>query len=148
MKRLDFGASTRSSRAEKTVPISRFDSVALSTITDHVTKKVTNGPIGSTLMIQLKMETSKIDRLCLMNKRVLIPLVSKLVQGSTLNIFIFEILSKNARSFTSKKRPFALIYFLRSSGSTAVTHLDLYHGFWCLNDEQPDEDCADHEVIN
>ena len=35
----------------------------------------------------------------------------------------------------------------RSSGSTAVTHIDLYHGFWCLNDEQPDgKPCADFEV--
>ena len=35
----------------------------------------------------------------------------------------------------------------RSSGSTAVTHIDLYHGFWCLNDEQPNgEGCADFEV--
>ena len=35
----------------------------------------------------------------------------------------------------------------RSSGSTAITHIDLYHGFWCLNDEQPNgEGCADFEV--
>jgi len=35
----------------------------------------------------------------------------------------------------------------RSSGSTAVTHIDLYHGFWCLNEEQPNgEGCADFEV--
>ena len=96
MKRLDSGVSTRSSRTEKTVRILLYVSVALSTITDHVTKKVTNGPIGSTLMIQLKMETSKIDRLCLMNKLVLIRLVLKLVQGTASNICTFLIL--NTRS--------------------------------------------------
>ena len=34
-----------------------------------------------------------------------------------------------------------------SMGSTAVTHFDTTHGFWCINDEQPkDQDCADFEV--
>ena len=42
--------------------------------------------------------------------------------------------------------PIAVNARARSSGSTEVTHLDLYHGFWCLNEEQPNEDCADHEV--
>ena len=91
MRRLDFGASTRSSRTVKTVQILLFGSAALSTITDHVTKKVTSGPIGSTQMIQLKMVTSKIDRLCLMNKLVLTLLVLKLVQGKASNISTFKL---------------------------------------------------------
>ena len=75
----------------KTVRILLFVSAALSTITDHVTKKVTSGPIGSTQMIQLKMVTSKIDRLCLMNKLVLTLLVLKLVQGKVSNIGTFQL---------------------------------------------------------
>ena len=42
--------------------------------------------------------------------------------------------------------PIALQAQARSSGSTAVTHVDLAWGFWCNNDEQPEGSCADFEV--
>ena len=43
--------------------------------------------------------------------------------------------------------PTAIDVKTRTSGSTAVTHLDLAYGFYCANDEQPNgEGCADFEV--
>ena len=56
---------------------------------------------------------------------------------------------ENRPSFSSDEAcsdPIAVAARARSSGSTAITHLDLYHGFWCLNEEQPEEECADHEI--
>ena len=48
----------------------------------------------------------------------------------------------------SCSNPTAIDARARSSGSTAVTHIDLAYGFWCNNDEQSVESggCADFEV--
>ena len=59
----------------------------------------------------------------------------------------YETISDYA-SENSCENPTAIDARARSSGSTAVTHIDLAYGFWCNNDEQSVESggCADFEV--